>query len=142
MPGKTPSALLELPNQGIAREIQVSVQYMRQHVQWRGVDAYAVRDAFKKIAIAEMRHAEAIAERLVLLGGVPTVKPEPIFVGASLKEMLAQDAKDEEGAVALYRKVISEADRAGDITTRKLFESILGEEEDHLDTFQGLLEGM
>ncbi len=77
--------LLELLNKGIAREIQVSVQYMWQHVQWSGIPHYAIKDELKKVAIAEMKHAEEIAERLFYLGGVPTTKPEPIFVGKTLK---------------------------------------------------------
>jgi len=140
MAGKTPQKLLDLMNRGIAREIQVSVQYMWQHVQWSGVKGFAVKDGIRAIAIAEMKHAEAIAERLYYLGGVPTTRPEPVFVGKTLKQMLAQDAKDEQGAVALYREIIAVAEKAGDITTRKLFEGILGEEEGHLDTFTALLE--
>ena len=139
-PKKKNSKLLEMMNKGIAREIQVSVQYMWQHVSWKGLAGFAVKDELKAIAIVEMKHAEAIAERLVTLGGVPTTKPEPIFVGKSLREMLKQDSKDEQGAIKLYREIIAEADKAGDITTRKMFESILADEEGHLDTFQGLLE--
>jgi bacterioferritin len=41
-------------NKGIARELQVSIQYMWQHVQWSGVKGYAVHDEFKKIGITEM----------------------------------------------------------------------------------------
>jgi bacterioferritin len=137
---KSPQKLLDLLNRAIAREIQVSVQYMWQHVQWKGVKGYAVKGAFRSIAVAEMKHAEAIAERLYLLGGLPTTRPEPIFVGKTLRQMLAQDAKDEEGAIALYREIVAAADKGGDITTRKLFEGILADEEDHLDTFSGLLE--
>lgn len=132
--------LLDLLNQSIAREIQVSVQYMWQHVLWKGPRGYAVKDAFKKIAIEEMKHAEAFAERLAYLGGIPTTKPEPIFVGETLKEMLETDRKDEEGAIALYRKGIEVAAREGDPTTKRLFEEILESEEEHHDVFSSLLE--
>jgi bacterioferritin len=56
--------LKDILNQSIARELQVSIQYMWQHVQWMGVDHYAVSDNFRSIAIEEMKHAERIAERL------------------------------------------------------------------------------
>jgi bacterioferritin len=135
-------ALLNQLNEAIARELQVSIQYMWQHVLWSGPQAFAVKDELKSTAITEMKHAEAIAERLAYLGGTPTTKPEPIFVGECLKEMLEQDKKDEEGAIKLYKKIIQLANREGDITTRKLLESILADEEEHLDTFAGLLEGM
>ncbi|MCX7784726.1 MAG: ferritin-like domain-containing protein [candidate division WOR-3 bacterium] len=132
--------LMDMLNKAIARELQVAIQYMWQHVQWKGVKAFAVKDELKAIAITEMKHAEAIAERLNYLGGIPTTKPEPIFVGTTLKQMITQDKKDEEGAVKLYKEIIAMAEKEGDITTKKMFEGILADEEEHLDTFIGLLE--
>lgn len=134
--------LLELLNKGIAREIQVSVQYMWQHVQWSGIPHYAIKDELKKVAIAEMKHAEEIAERLFYLGGVPTTKPEPIFVGKTLKEMLTRDMKDEEGAIKLYKEIIALAQKEDDPTTARIFRRILQDEEEHHDFFQGVLEGL
>ncbi len=132
--------LKELLNKAIAREIQVSVQYMWQHVLATGIKGAAIEGIFKEIAITEMKHAESIAERLAYLGGTPTTKPDPIFVGGSLEEMIRNDVKAEEEAVALYKQTIKVAEEEGDITTRRLFEEILGDEEDHLDTFTNLLE--
>jgi bacterioferritin len=132
--------LQDMLNKGIAREIQVSIQYMWQHVLWKGVKGFAVKDELKAIAITEMKHAEAIAERLAYLGGTPTTKPEPIFVGENLKEMLQQDKKDEEGAITLYRQIVEMAQKEGDTTTARLFRQILSDEEEHHDTFTGLLE--
>jgi len=134
--------LMDLLNTGIARELQVSIQYMWQHVLWSGVKAFAVKDELKSIAVAEMKHAEAIAERLAYLGGVPTTKPEPIFVGKDLSEMLQQDKKDEEGAITLYKQIINQAQKEKDVTTARLFEDILEDEEEHHDTFTSLLEGI
>ena len=132
--------LLDMLNSAIAREVQVAVQYMWQHVQWIGVKGYATRDAFEEIAIAEMKHAEAIAERLFYLGGIPTTKPDPINVGKSLKEMIMQDVKDEEKAMSLYKEIIALARKEIDETTAFLFMGILKDEEDHHDTFTTLLE--
>jgi len=132
--------LKELLNAAVAREIQVSIQYMWQHVLWRGVEGFAVKDEFKKIAIEEMKHAEEIAERLAYLGGKPTTKPAPIFVGDTLKEMVENDIKAEEEAMELYRKIIKKANEEGDITTARLFRKILEEEEEHHDFFTSLLE--
>lgn len=132
--------LLELLNKAIAREMQVSIQYMWQHVLWKGTKGFAVKDELKKIAITEMKHAEAIAERLAYLGGRPTTKPEPIFVGETLKEMIERDKKDEEGAIQLYKQTVEVARKEGDETTKRLFRQILSDEEEHHDTFTSLLE--
>lgn len=134
--------LLDMLNRAIAREIQVSIQYMWQHVQWKGVEGMAVRDELRNIAITEMKHAESIAERLNYLGGKPTTKPEPIFVGETLKEMIEQDKKDEEQAIELYKQIIDLCRKENDETTKKLFRDVLGDEEGHHDTFTSLLEGM
>ena len=134
--------LLDLLNKGIAKELQVSVQYMWQHVQVTGLDGAVVKDIFRKISITEMKHAEKLAERLNYLNGVPTSKPDPIFVGGSLIEMLKQDEQDEEESIVLYKRAIQVASEEGDCTTRRLLEEILGEEETHIDTFGKLLVGM
>ncbi len=134
--------LLALMNKGIARELQVSIQYMWQHVLWRGVKGFTVKDEIKKISIQEMKHAERIAERLYYLGGRPTTKPEPIMVGDTLKEMIAQDIKDEEGGIELYREIIALARKEGDEVTGHMFREILEEEEEHHDTFTTLLEDL
>lgn len=134
--------LLDLLNAGIARELQVAVQYMWQHVQWSGVKGFAVTGEIKSIGITEMKHAEAIAERLYYLGGIPTTKPEPIFVGKSLKEMIARDIKDEEGGIRLYRQIIELAKKENDETTYKLFQGILSDEEAHHDFFTTAIEGL
>jgi bacterioferritin len=132
--------LLELLNQAIARELQVSIQYMWQHILWKGVQGFAVKDELEKIAITEMKHAEAIAERLVYLGGKPTTQPTPITIGENLREMLEQDKMAEEWAIELYKRIIEKAQEERDYTTAHLFRSILNDEEEHHDTFTSLLE--
>src|SRR3989304_8210164 len=118
---KASEKLLDMLNNAIARELQVSIQYMWQHVQWSGVKGFAVQEELKKIAITEMKHAERIAERLFYLEETPTTKPDPIFVGKTLKEMIAQDIKDEEGAIMLYKEIIELARKEGDEVTNLMF---------------------
>ena len=134
--------LLEFLNKAIGSELQVSIQYMWQHVQVTGLDGVTVEDIFRKTAIAEMKHAERLAERLDYLNGVPSTKPEPIFVMGSLIEMLEQDEQDEERAISLYKQAIQVAAMEGDYTTRRMLEEILAEEETHINTFGKLLVGM
>ena len=132
--------LNDMLNTAIAREIAVSIQYMWQHVMAKGINSAAVQNVFEETAIAEMKHAEKIAERLDYLGGVPTTKPDPIIVGGTLNEMLTADKKAEEEAIKFYRQIIKMASDDGDTTTRLLFEETLAEEEEHHDTFSRLLE--
>ncbi len=135
----TGNKLMEMLNLAVARELQVSIQYMWQNVEAKGIRGVMVRDIFRKTAITEMLHAETIADRLVFLGSRPTTKPDMITVGENLDEMLSEDIKSEEEAVKMYRKLIVLADSEEDIVTRKLFENILVDEEKHLDDFRTLL---
>lgn len=136
---KASSKLTDMMQKAIAREIQVSVQYMWQHVMAKGLESAEIAETFEEVAIAEMKHAEKIAERIFYFDIVPTTRPDPIKVGGTLKEMLEADAKAEEEAIALYKEVIKQSASEGDTTTRLLFEQILADEEGHHDTFTTLL---
>ncbi|MDA8422652.1 MAG: ferritin-like domain-containing protein [Nitrospiraceae bacterium] len=136
---KASGKLTELLNKAIAREIQVSVQYMWQHVMAKGLNSSEIADMFEDVAIAEMKHAEKIAERLFYFNVAPTTVPSPINVGGDINHMLEVDARAEEEAIDLYKEIIKQAASEGDSTTRLLFEEILAEEEDHHDTFTTLL---
>ena len=136
---KASAALTDMLQKAIAREIQVSVQYMWQHVMAKGLESAEISDVFEDVAIAEMKHAEKIAERIFYFDVVPTTKPDPIKVGGSLREMLEADAAAEEEAIDLYKAIIKQAASEGDSTTRLLFEQILADEEAHHDTFTTLL---
>jgi bacterioferritin len=128
--------LLDLLNKGIAREVRVSVEYMWNHVKIAGMESEVHGDIFKKIAITEMVHAEEIAERIDYLGGEPTTVPDPITIGKTPREMFQIALEAEEGAIQLYRTIIKLAHEEGDIVTRRLFEEILADEEDHHNVFQ------
>jgi len=137
---KVSDKLKDLLNKAIARELQVSIQYMWQHLQVMGVKAVSVQDKFKSTAITEMKHAEKIAERLWYLGGVPTTKPAVIDVGKSLKDFLELDTKAEVEAIEMYQGIIELATKEKDITTAFMFKEILEDEEEHHDLFTTMLE--
>lgn len=132
--------LMDKLNEAIAREMQVSIQYMWQHILVKGMSAQSIGPVFRQTAIAEMLHAELIAERLDYLGGKPTTQPTPINIGNNAKEMLKIDKKAEEEAIAMYKDIIKLAGKEDDYTTKKLFEQILADEENHHNTFSTLLE--
>jgi bacterioferritin len=154
------SELLSLLNTAIARELQVSIQYMFQHAigagLWPAVSGKTRSDQQrkfisshslyllpgatpKKIAIAEMRHAEAIAERVVSLGGEPTTQPDVIVLGSTIKEMLETDRAQERAAIDLYGRIVDVAGKESDDVTMSLFRRILSDEERHHRVFSDLL---
>ncbi len=147
-------------NSALARELQVSLQYMLQHAIGAGLkgaglgrfssDAqgsfiashalyFIPGPSLKKIAITEMRHAEAISERIVLMGGRPTTQPHPIAMGETATEMLQNDQATEQEAIDLYTQIIAAAEAAGDSSTVHMFRKILSDERRHHKTFSDLL---
>lgn len=152
--------LLDLLNKAIARELQVCIQYMFQHSIGAG-PAFAVSGktqaarqskfvashsppyfpgvTLRKVAIAEMRHAETIAERVIRLAKEPITQPGPVTIGKTIREMLELDREQERGAIQLYTQIVSVAQRDGDDETRTMFQRILSEEEEHHRVFSTLL---
>ncbi|MBF0320783.1 MAG: ferritin-like domain-containing protein [Nitrospirae bacterium] len=131
--------LKKLMDEAIARELKVSIQYMFQHIMIKGKRARFIGTELRVIAMAEMLHAEKIAERLVYLGDVPTTIPAPVDITGTEQEILQKDVAEEAYAIDLYKKIVKKANDDGDSTTRLLFEQILAEEELHHQTFQTLL---
>ena len=144
-PGADTSALVRLAR--VVRDLRPEV--IHAHSSKAGAIARLARPLLGHTPVLYTPHGYAFAgyfsrslERLAYLGGTPTTKPEPIFVGATLREMLERDVADEEGALVLYRAILAKAGDEDDIVTQQLFRSILADEEEHHDTFSSLLEGM
>jgi bacterioferritin len=132
--------LIDTLNALRAKELAAIVQYMRHHYVVTGADGAALAGTFKEISIVEMRHAEALGERIDFLGGDPTTKPSEIRGGgASVQDAATLDMAAEEEAVRLYGEAIKEANEAGDVVTRRMLESILMDEEEHLNEFRTML---
>jgi bacterioferritin len=114
---KASPKLTEMLNQAIAGELQAIVQYMWHHVMVKGMNAKSLSDVFEEISVAEMKHAEKIAERLFYFDVNPTTKPNPIATGGTPEQMLKANVKAEEEAITLYKDIIKQAASEGDETT-------------------------
>ncbi len=131
--------LLDGLKSAIAMDLRATIQYMWQHVMARGMESEAVGEVFKDIAMQEMKHVEAFAERLFYLGGIPTTTPLEIRTGGTLKDMLKTDLDAENESVALCKEIIKLAIEENDPTTRLLTEKILKETEEHADRYKMIL---
>ena len=129
--------VIDILQSAVARELAALTQYMWQHVIAVGLESSGIKDTFKDVAIAEMKHAESFAERLDFFGEVPTTKPSKITVNQDLKQMLRDDIEIEKEAIEMYKKAIEIC--KDDPGTRHLFEDILLDEEEHLNEWTSLL---
>ncbi len=87
----------------------------------------------KKQSIDEMRHAEALMERLLFLDATPSMNTLALTIGQTVKQQLQYDLALEMGAVASYNAAIQIAREAHDNASADLFERLLKDEEGHVD---------
>ncbi len=94
----------------------------------------------KKQSIDEMKHAEALIERILFLDGSPNLTElMKLEVGATVKQQLESDLKLEVGAVAMYNNAIKVCREEGDNASRELFDRLLKDEEEHVDWLEAQL---
>jgi bacterioferritin len=87
----------------------------------------------RKQSIGEMKHAEAIMERILFLDGTPSMEPMALSIGSNVREMIQSDLKLETEAVAMYNEAVKLAAENQDNGSRDLFVTLLKDEEDHVD---------
>ncbi|HMX34516.1 MAG TPA: bacterioferritin, partial [Leptospiraceae bacterium] len=85
-------------------------------------------------SIDEMKHADAVIERILFLDGTPDVQRYmKIMVGSNIEEILKHDLALEYAAVERLNRGIEIATRLKDNGSRELMEKILVAEEEHID---------
>lgn len=136
---KTTPKVLEALSGLLMEELTAINQYMLHSEMcsnW-GYDKLAA--AIKKDAIDEMKHAERLIERILLLDGKPTVSVlKPMHIGFDVEKIIAGDLKLERDGRDSYNAGIKIAVADGDNGSRKIMESILADEERHIDYLEGL----
>jgi bacterioferritin len=131
--------LIDALNEDLSYEMAAIIQYMWHHVMASGLDSPAIIDRLRLVALDEMRHAEMLAERIDLLGGVPTTELQAVLVGGDLKKMIRDDIAGEDLAIQTYKDHIKLANGLDDPISRRMLEDILADEERHLDTWESVL---
>jgi len=128
--------VIDLLNAARSRELTAISQYMIQHYELEDSDFGKLAKKMKEVAIQEMKHAEAFAERILFLKGTPTSKPDgEAKKGQTIEAMLATDIGLENQAIKMYNEAAEVCAQEKDQISKQLFEKILGEEEDHLNFF-------
>jgi len=99
-----------------------------------------------KESIEEMRHADLLIQRILLIEGLPNLQElGKLYIGENVEEVIKGDLKLEQEGIANYRAGIKDCEEANDYVTRDLFIKILTDEEgheDHLNTQLKMIEQM
>ena len=147
--GADPVQVCKVLNDALATEIVCVLRYKRHYFMAEGIASESVKAEFLAHANEEQVHADAIAERIVQLGGEPNLDPEGMasrshseyVEGKTMRDMIRENLIAERVAIESYREIIAWLG-AGDSTTRKMLEGILAVEEEHADDMNSLLQGL
>ena len=133
--------IIEHLNMRLAEELAAINQYMVHAEMCDNWKYKRLDETIQKRAIAEMKHAEKLIARILFLEGIPVVSNlTKISIGAEVPKMHENDHGAEEVAIRGYNATIRMAVEAGDNGTRELLQSILKEEEDHIDWIEAQLD--
>lgn len=128
-------------NTALAEELTAINQYMVHSEMCANWGFEKLHHAVEKRAIQEMKHAEKLIGRILFLEGKPVVsKLSDLHIGDSVEAQLRGDLNAEVAAVGMYNDFIRLAGDVGDNGTRELLESILHDEEEHLDWLEAQLD--
>ena len=141
--------VIKLLNEALATEIVCVLRYKRHYFMAQGIHSDPIASEFLQHATEEQQHADAIADRIVQLGGSPNFSPEGIqsrshseyVEGENLLDMIKEDLIAERIAIDSYTEMIRYIGD-DDITTRRVLETILAVEEEHADDLASFLHDM
>jgi bacterioferritin len=128
-------------NNLLSDELTAISQYMVHSEMCDNWGFEKLHKAIEGRAITEMKHAEKLIGRILFLEGIPVVSElKKISIGADIETQFKNDLAAEYGAVKGYNTTVHLAYELGDNGSRELFDSILTDEEDHVDWLEAQMD--
>jgi bacterioferritin len=134
---------IELLNKSVADELSAVHQYMYFHFHLDDQGFAPLSMLFKRTAIVEMGHVEALAERILFLkGDVVMAASVPVETIGDPAAMLAKAIEMEQGSARDYNEAAQTCGANADAVSKQLFERLVGDEEGHEDAFERQLDNI
>ena len=134
---KGDAKVIEYLNIALKNELTAINQYF---LHYRLLDHWGIKKLAKfeyGESIDEMKHADKLAERILFLDGLPNFQLlGRLKIGENVEEVLKADLALEEEAIPVLRDGIAHCEAVRDYISRELLESILANEEEHVDTLE------
>lgn len=128
-------------NMRLAEELTAINQYMVHAEMCENWCYKKLHGMVFKRSVEEMKHAEKLIARILFLEGIPIVSDlNKIHIGSDIPKMHTNDHNAETIAIRGYNESIRVAVEVGDNGSRELFESILKEEEEHIDLIEAQMD--
>ena len=131
---KGDAKVIEFLNKALYNELTAINQYFLHAKMLKNWGLKELADHEYHESIDEMKHADALAERILFLDGLPNFQAlGKLRIGEAPRELLECDLALELEAVPLLREAIAHCETVGDYVSRQLFADILDSEEEHID---------
>src|ERR1700726_4787089 len=132
MKGET--KVIEFLNRALRHELTAVNQYWLHYRLLANWGYLALAKQWRKESIEEMQHADKLIDRIIFLDGFPNMQVlDPLHIGQNVKEVLDCDLAAEISARALYEEAATHCHAVRDYVSRDLFESLMKDEEHHID---------
>jgi bacterioferritin len=133
--------VIEYLNRGLRHELTAINQYWLHYRLFDNWGFNKLASQWRKESIEEMQHADKITARILFLDGFPNMQVlDPLHIGQNVKEILECDLAAEMSARALYEEAATHCHSVKDYVSRDLFESIMKDEEHHIDFLETQLD--
>ena len=133
--------VIEYLNKALRHELTAVSQYW---LHYRMLDNWGYKDLAKqwrKESIEEMNHADKFTDRILFLDGFPNMQVlDPLRIGQNVKEIIECDLAAEVDARTLYQEGATYCHGVKDYVSRELFESLMKDEEHHIDFLETQLD--
>lgn len=131
------SELVDNLNKALSYELAGVIQYSQHSYLITGPDREVFKDFFRDMAEEAQEHAEKLGDKVVSLGGIPTVEPAMIRQSTELKEMLKQDLELEREAMGAYMAAWAACDD-NDLPQKFWLEGQISDEQMHIEELEKL----
>lgn len=131
---KGDTKVIEYLNAALRSELTAVSQYWLHYRLQEDWGFGHLADKSRAESIEEMQHADRLIARIIFLEGHPNLqKLDPLKIGQTLRETLECDLSGEHGARTLYIEARDHCEKVADYVTKALFESLISDEEGHID---------
>jgi bacterioferritin len=133
--------VIEYLNKGLRHELTAINQYWLHFRLLHNWGLLELAKQWRKESIEEMHHADRFTDRIIFLDGFPNMQVlDPLRIGQNVKEIIECDLASEVSARSLYEEAATHCHGVKDYVSRDLFESLMKDEEHHIDFLETQLD--
>ncbi len=133
--------VIDYLNKGLRSELTAINQYWLHYRLLNNWGLLEMAKTWRKESIEEMEHADKFTDRILFLDGFPNMQVlDPLRIGQNVKEIIECDLASEIAARTLYQEAATYCHGVKDYVSRDLFESLMKDEEHHIDFLETQLD--